>query len=83
MRIVWKDSTKAKEYKPIRYRGFMIWGTSSGWEITVPGNHNIYKDHYSAQNAIDDYFGDFGTRGTEKRKSYGIQIIGKKGGETA
>lgn len=83
MRIVWKDSTKAKEYKPIRYRGFMIWGTSSGWEITVPGDHNVYANHYSAQNAIDAYFGDLGTRGTEKRKSYGIQIVSKKGGESA
>lgn len=83
MRIVWKDSTKAKEYKPIRYRGFMIWGTPSGWEITVPGDYNIYKTHYSAQNAIDDYFGDFGTRGTEKRKRYGIEIIATKGGDTA
>lgn len=82
MRIVWKDSSKPKEYKPIRYRGFMIWGTPRGWEITVPGDKNIYKTHYSAQNAIDNYFGDFGTRGTEKRISYGIQIVGK-GGETA
>jgi hypothetical protein len=78
MRIVWKDSTKEKEYKPIRYRGFMAWGTASGWEITVPGDNNIYKDHYSAQNAIDQYFGDFGKQGSEKRKSYGIQIVGKK-----
>lgn len=83
MRIVWKDSTKEKEYKPIRYRGFMIWGTSSGWEITVPGDHNIYKDHYSAQNAIDKHFGDYGQRGTEKRKSYGIQIVGQNNDESA
>lgn len=83
MRIVWKDSTKAKEYKPIRYRGFMIWGASSGWEITVPGDNNLYADHYSAQNAIDKHFGDFGQRGTEKRKKYGIHIINQKGGDTA
>ena len=80
MRIVWKDSTVPKEYKPIRYRGFMAWGTTSGWEITVPGDNNFYKDHYSAQNAIDKYFGDFGQRGSEKRKKYGIQIVGKKDG---
>ena len=83
MRVVWKDSNKPQEYKPIRYRGFMIWGTPNGWEITVPGDNNIYKNHYSAQNAIDRYCGDFGQRGTEKRKSYGIQIIGKKAGELA
>lgn len=83
MRIVWKDSNKHKEYKPIRYRGFMIWGTNDGWEITVPGDNNIYKSHYCAKNAIDKHFGDFGQKGTEKRKSYGIQIIGKKDNETA
>lgn len=83
MRVVWRDSTAQKEYKPIRYRGFMIWGTPLGWEITIPGDNNIYKDHYSAQNAIDKHFGDFGTRGTKKRISYGIQIVGEKGGETA
>lgn len=83
MRVIWKDSGKPKEYKPIRYRGFMIWGTPKGWEITVPGDNNIYKTHYSALNAIDQHFGDFGQHGTEKRKGYGIQIIGPKGGETA
>lgn len=82
MRIVWQDS-KPKEYKPIRYRGFMVWGTPRGWEITVPGDNNLYADHYSAQNAIDKHFGDFGQRGTEKRKKYGIQIINQKGGDTA
>jgi hypothetical protein len=81
MRIVWKDSRAQKEYKPIRYRGYMIWGSSAGWEITVPGDHNIYANHYSAQNAIDQYFGDFGQHGTEKRKKYGIQI--KKDSGTA
>lgn len=83
MRIVWKDSGLAKEYKPIRYRGYMIWGTPRGWEITVPGDNNVYANHYSAQNAIDQHFGDFGQRGTEKRKKYGIQIINQKGGDTA
>jgi hypothetical protein len=61
----------------------MIWGTPAGWEITVPADNNVYANHYSAQNAIDDYFGDLGTRGTEKRKAYGIQIINQKGGDTA
>ena len=78
MRVIWKDSSLPKEYKPIRYRGFMIWGTPRGWEITVPGDNNIYSSHYCATNAIDEYFGDFGKRGSEKRKGYGIQRIGKK-----
>lgn len=75
MRVIWRDSLQPKEYKPIRYRGFMIWGTPKGWEITVPGDNNIYQTHYSAQNAIDAHFGDFGKRGTEKRRSYGIQAV--------
>lgn len=78
MRVVWKDSNQPKEYKPIRYRGFMIWGTPAGWEITVPGDYNLYKNHYSAQNAIDKAMGDYGQHGSEKRKRYGIQIIGTK-----
>lgn len=82
MRIVWKD-TKPEEYKPLRYRKFMIWGTPAGWEVTVPGDQNLYRTHYSAQNAIDQYYGDLGKHGDAKRKKYGIQIIGKKDGETA
>ena len=83
MRVIWKDSNKPKEYKPIRYRGFMVWGTPAGWEITVPGDDNIYKTHYCALNAIDKHFGDFGQRGTEKRKRCGIEIINKPGSGTA
>lgn len=78
MRVTWKDSNKPDEYKPIRYRGFMIWGTPEGWEITVPGDNNLYRNNFCAMNAIDAHFGDFGTRGTKKRKAYGIQIIGTR-----
>lgn len=78
MRVTWKDSNKKNEYKPIRYRGFMIWGTPAGWENTVPGDNNIYSSHYCATNAIDQHFGDFGTRGTKKRISYGVKIIGTR-----
>ena len=84
MRVVWRDSQVPKEYKPIRYRGFMVWGTPKGWEITVPGDDNIYKAHYCALNAIDQHFGDYGQHGTAKRIGYGIQIVGtREGGETA
>lgn len=83
MRVIWRDSNAPKEYKPIRYRGFMVWGSPRGWEITVPGDTNVYSSHYCALNAIDQHFGDYGQRGSEKRKGYGIQIIGKEGGETA
>ena len=35
------------------------------------------------KNAIDEYYGDLGQHGCEKRKRYGIQIIGKKNSESA
>lgn len=82
MRIVWKDS-KPRAYKPVSYRGYIATGSPQGWEISVPGDKNIYKNHYSALNAIDKHLGGFGQMGTAKRKSYGIEIVGKKGGETA
>lgn len=78
MRIVWKDSAKPKEYEPIQYRGIYLFGTPEGWEINIKGNENLYKSHYCAKNAIDEYYGDFGEHGTEKRKRYGVQIIGQK-----
>ena len=49
----------------------------------IPGDDNLYKNHYSAQNAVDDFYGDLGQHGVEKRKRYGIQIIGKRNGESA
>ena len=76
MRVIWKD-TKPKEYKPIKYRKHMIYGSPEGWTTSLPGDDNLYAAHYCAQNAIDKALGDYGQRGTEKRKSYGIQIIGK------
>lgn len=80
MRVVWKDS-KPKVYKPIKYRKYMICGSPCGWTTNFPGDDFLYKNHYSAQNAIDRALGDEGQRGSEKRKSYGIQIVGKKSKE--
>ena len=77
MRIVWKDS-KPKDYKPVKYRGQMIYGSPQGWITDIVGDDNIYKNHYSALNAIDKALGGYGQMGTAKRKAYGIQIIGKK-----
>lgn len=76
MRIVWRDSTVPKEYEPIKYRKVYIFGSPDGWEVNIKDDSNLYKTHYCAQNAIDKHYGDFGTRGTEKRRKYGIQIIG-------
>lgn len=78
MRIIWRDSCIAKEYEPIKYRNIYIFGSPDGWEINIKGNDNLYKNHYCAKNAIDEYYGDFGEHGDEKRKRYGIQIIGRK-----
>ena len=78
MRIVWKDSSKPKEYEPIKYRGIYIFGSPNGWEVNIKGDNNLYKNHYCAKNAIDAYFGEEGMHGDAKRKGYGMQIIGKK-----
>ena len=80
MRVVWRDSLKPKEYKPIRYRKFYVFGTPNGWTTSLPGDKNIYKNHYCALNAIDAYYGDLGMRGPEKRRAYGIQIVGQETG---
>ena len=80
MRVVWKDSS-TKTYKPIKYRKHFLTGCNAGWITDLPGDDNIYNSHYCAQNAIDEYFGDFGQRGTEKRKKCGIVIVGKKNGK--
>lgn len=77
MRIVWKDSN-ARVYKPIKYRDYIIQGSARGWTISVPGDDNLYVSHYCAQNAIDKAMGDYGQHGSEKRKRYGIQIVGKR-----
>ena len=78
MRIVWKDSCVNEIRKPIKYRGYVASSCDDGgWIIDVPDDDNIYKNHYCALNAIDKYFGSCGERGSEKRKSYGIQVIGK------
>lgn len=83
MRIVWKDSTP-KSHKPIKYRGFIVQGYNNGWTNNIPDDNNIYATHYCALNSIDKYLGGYGQKGSGKRKSYGIRIIGtKKGNEVS
>lgn len=77
MRVVWKDS-KPKNYKPVKYRDHMIYGSPEGWSTTIPGDDNLYASHYCALNAVDKALGGYGQKGGAKRKSYGIQIVGKK-----
>ena len=82
MRVVWKDS-KPKSYKPVKYRGQMIYGSPKGWTTDITGDNNIYKSHYCALNAIDKALGGYGQKGTQKRQSYGIVIVGKKSDNAA
>ena len=82
MRIVWKDSNSLG-HKPVKYRGHFAEGYNGGWIVDIPGDDNIYRTHYCALNAIDEYLGGVGQKGNAKRQSYGIQIIGKKNIETA
>lgn len=79
MRVIWRDSSVPKEYKPLKYRGYMIHGTPKGWTTDFPGDDNIYFNHFCAQNAIDAALGGTGIRGRghDKRLAYGITIIGK------
>lgn len=84
MRVIWKDSF-LQDVKPIKYRGHFATWTKAGWSIDVPGDCNLYANHYCAQNAIDKHLGGNGIRGeaSEKRKSHGIKVIGKKDDESA
>ena len=83
MRIVWKDSNQKKEYKPVKYRDFFVCGSPNGWTTNIPGDDNLYKNHYCAKNAVDAFYGDLGQHGCAKRKKYGIQTISKRNGESA
>ena len=83
MRIVWKDSNQPSNYKPVKYRKHFVCGTPNGWITDIPGDDNLYKNHYCAKNAVDAFYGDLGKHGDDKRKRYGIQIIGKRNGESA
>ena len=77
MRIVWKDSTN-NEYKPLKYRGYKIEGSYSGWYTNIQEDDNLYKTAYCAMNAIDEFLGGNGRLGYAKRRERGIKIIGKK-----
>lgn len=80
MRVIWRDSSVPKTYKPIKYRGYMVQGSSRGWTTSLPGDDNLYSNHYSALNAIDAALGGTGRDGpaSEKRRAYGIQIAGRR-----
>ena len=83
MRIVWKDSNQPSKYHPVKYRKHFVCGTPNGWITDIPGDENLYKNHYCAKNAVDAFYGELGQHGGEKRKRYGIQIVGKRKDESA
>ena len=83
MRIVWKDSGQPSKYQPVKYRKHFVCGTPNGWITDIPGDENLYKNHYCAKNAVDAFYGDLDQCSDKKRKRYGIQIIGKRNGESA
>lgn len=77
MRIVWKDSCSKSNLKPIKYRGYVASSyEEGGWVVDIPNDVNIYKNHYCALNAIDNYLGGYGQKGGAKRLRYGLQVIG-------
>lgn len=79
MRVVWKDSTAKDTYKPLKYRKhYATKHKGGGWVIDIPGDNNVYKNHYCALNAIDAALGETGRKKEEKRIRYGIQIIGQR-----
>lgn len=78
MRVIWKDSA-TPERKPRTYRGYLVTGCEGGWVSGLPGDNNIYKSRYGAENAIDAALGGTGrkSQGSAKRRAHGIQIAGK------
>ncbi len=77
MRVIWKDS-KPRNYKPVKYRNYMVYGSPKGWWNNIPGDDNVYATHYDALNAIDAALGGTSQMGSAKRQSYDIKIVGKK-----
>ena len=75
MRIVWKDSVKPN-FKPLKYRGYVITGSEDGWSTGYPGDDNLYKGLDDAKAALNKFTGT-----TAKNKSlqyHPIRIVGKK-----
>ena len=79
MRIVWKDSA-TPNFKPLKYRGYMITGSEDGWMSGYPGDDNLYKSCESAKAAINKHLGVVVK--SKDPRIHKICIIGKKS-ETA
>lgn len=56
MRIVWRD-TALSHFKPFKYRGYVITGSTEGWHTGYPGDDNLYKSLEDAKLAINFHLG--------------------------
>lgn len=77
MRIVWKDSNK-KEYRPLKYRSYIISHFNDGWVTNCPGDTFIYRNAVSAMNALDQHLGLREGKPLPKRLSLGVSVVGRK-----
>lgn len=85
VRVTWKDTATVREYRPIYYRGYTIYGAPEGWTTDVPNDKYIYSTIDDARNGIDSILGGFGKKGvsrTRRRVPGDIRIVGEKN-ETA
>lgn len=80
MRVVWKDSVKAKTCPPILYRKITIsrYETDKlkGWTIGIEGDRNIYARQDCAMNAINKALGGKPRKDGSRLAEAGIKIIG-------
>ena len=53
MRVIWKDS-EVKPHKPMKYRNYMIYGTSAGWTVDIEGDEDVFVAHDNLNGAINN-----------------------------
>lgn len=80
MRVVWKDSSKAKTCPPMLYRNITITRYTNdkikGWLIGIEGDNNIYARQDCAMNAINKALGGKPRKDGSRLAEAGIKIVG-------
>ena len=80
MRVIWKDSVKAKTCPPMLYRKITISryekDNIKGWIIGIEGDNNIYARQDCAMNAINKALGGKPRKDGSRLAQAGIEIIG-------
>lgn len=80
MRVIWKDSVKAKTCAPVTYRKIVIEryekDNVKGWTIGIDGDNNIYARQDCAMNAINKALGGKPRKDGSRLAEAGIKIIG-------